>query len=280
MYKLLLTCVGRRVQLVQWLTEEMEKIKGKVICADIDINAPALYYGHEYIINKGFFYEKICREKKITHITSFIDTLLVNIATKKDLYTQINTKVLLSHPEIIMDCTDKLAMYNKYNQKFNVVPSRSVVKDQYGSSSSGMRLIHQPFLEGKEYNAQLYFDFITGELSDVYMQEKILMRAGETERVISVWDELILEQLERLQGLGFKGPIDIDLMTHNNKVYIIDINPRFGGGYQMAHIAGCNFVAMMVRNIQGIENRKFDGKCRYTIGKTMAKYDVIHEGEI
>jgi len=282
MLKLLVTCVGRRVELIKQLKEELDKVKGKLICADMDRNAPALYYGHSHIINTGYSYEKYCKAEKITHITTLIDTLLVNMVMMKTDYLRANTKILLSHPEIITDCFDKLAFYNKYKDKLNLAPCRSVIKDQYGSSASGFRLIQQPFIDGKEYNVQLYFDFLTGDLCEVFMQEKILMRAGETERAVSCWDETILGEVLKLQGMGFKGAIDIDIIKSNDKAYLIDINPRFGGGYPMAHACGVNFIKALVRNMQGVENIDFQHKyqkCSYQTGKTMMKYDTLYIAE-
>ena len=95
----------------------------------------------------------------------------------------------------------------------NQIPT-SIIKNRYGSASQGFEKIKQPFLDGVEYNIQCYFNIYTNDLVDIFMQKKIEMRAGETDKSISIWDDEIDQEVSRLDGL-FKGSIDIDIIKSN-----------------------------------------------------------------
>ena len=42
------------------------------------------------------------------------------------------------------------------------------------------------------------------------------------------------------------GNVDCDLILKNNQFYVIDINPRFGGGYAFTHLAGKNYLYKII----------------------------------
>ena len=97
------------------------------------------------------------------------------------------------------------------------------------------------------------------------------MKAGETEKSRSVKDEAILEIVNRLvKKIPFKGPIDIDILKADGKYYVLEINPRFGGGYPHAYECGVNFAEYISKNAGGISNIPRIGQ--YEIGNIMLKY--------
>ena len=40
--------------------------------------------------------------------------------------------------------------------------------------------------------------------------------------------------------------MDCDVILKNNKIYILDLNPRFGGGYPFTHLAGLNYISAIL----------------------------------
>ena len=76
------------------------------------------------------------------------------------------------------------------------------------------------------------------------------MRAGETDRSILVKDKKIQFFANRLiKILNHYGNIDCDVMKDKNgKIFLIDINPRFGGGYPATHLGGMNFLKYILTN--------------------------------
>ena len=42
------------------------------------------------------------------------------------------------------------------------------------------------------------------------------------------------------------GNLDCDVIVKNNEIYVIDLNPRFGGGYAFTHLAGLNYLKFII----------------------------------
>jgi carbamoyl-phosphate synthase large subunit len=78
------------------------------------------------------------------------------------------------------------------------------------------------------------------------------MRAGETDQAITVRDSKLLEIAVMVgESLGHAGPLDVDLFVSENRVHILEFNPRFGGGYPLSHAAGARFPELMIDMAQG-----------------------------
>ena len=70
--------------------------------------------------------------------------------------------------------------------------------------------------------------------------------------MITCRDDRLLETGVRLaECLKVAGPMDVDLFVNDQGIHILEINPRFGGGYPVSHLAGADFPGMLVRLIEG-----------------------------
>lgn len=280
MQKLLVLGSGRRVELIQTLKKEMNLKKGIVIAEDIDKNTPAIHFAdqawtpHTDNISSVHDY---CKENKVTAVIALIDPMIVSLTKYSFYFEDSGIKVIHPTPDMVEICNDKMRMSEIPGLN---VPETIICKPRCGSSSRDQEMIRQPLLQGNEYNVTAYFDYFSHKLIDLYAQEKIWMRAGETERGKSIKIQEIFDQVYCL-GLTekFSGPIDIDIMESKGKFYVIDINPRFGGGYQMSKAAGVPIAKYLVNNVYFIENCRFDGPhySYYEIGKVYMKYDTILE---
>src|SRR5699024_3440678 len=153
---------------------------------------------------------------------------------------------------------DSFEKFNKDYKKGNIkLPV--FVKPRKGSASLGINkvndfdilrilkskddnLLIQEFLDGKEYGVDVYVDLISKEIVSIYGKEKIKMRAGETDKAVSILDDKLFDLIDDfIKKLGVVGPIDIDVFEVNDEYYISDVNPRFGGGYLLAYEGGENF---------------------------------------
>ena len=135
-------------------------------------------------------------------------------------------------------------------------------------------LMIQEYMDGTEYGADVYVDMLTGKCTSVFLKEKIKMRAGETDKSVSVKDEELFALIEKfVEKCGFCGMIDIDLFKVKDTYYISEVNPRFGGGYPHAYECGVNMPEQVIRNLRGESNRDSVG-C-YRAGICMMKYNEI-----
>ena len=113
----------------------------------------------------------------------------------------------------------------------------------------------QEHINGTEYGLDILNDF-SGRTVQVYAKEKLAMRAGETDKSV-LRNEPELEEIGSLVGesLGHIGNVDCDIFEKDGKYYLLEINPRFGGGYPFSHMSGANYPAAICSWLEG---REFD----------------------
>ena len=72
--------------------------------------------------------------------------------------------------------------------------------------------------------------------------------------------------------LKILGVVNIQVMVKNDKVYLGEINPRFGGGYPLAHKAGANLIQHIKSYMNKIPYENI-GDSRYKEDFYMLRYD-------
>lgn len=150
------------------------------------------------------------------------------------------------------------------------------VKNSILSTVSGDRdyLIIQEFIEGQEYGIDIMND-LKGMNRGVSVKKKLAMRAGETDKATTVNNpELRLIGKTIAKELKHIGNLDVDVFERNGQFYILELNPRFGGGFPFSYEAGVNFPKAIIEWIKGNEiddsiliphnNRTF-AKCDYLV---------------
>lgn len=254
--------------------------------------------------------KQICRNEKIDAMFSLIDPELSLLALHKKEFEEIGTKVIVADYEAVERCFDKyefaiflekngfktpktykdLKDFNRdyENKKINfpvfVKPCRgsasvnvSQVKDfaeLKGLFIKYDNLIVQEYMDGQELGVDVYVDMISGEVTSIFIKEKIKMRAGETDKAVSIKDEKLFNIVIKLaKKLNLYGQNDIDVFRVNGEYYISEVNPRFGGGYPHAYECGINEVKMIINNLMGNKNKVTIGK--YDTNVYMAKYNEI-----
>ena len=117
-----------------------------------------------------------------------------------------------------------------------------VFKLRLGRQSIGdhkQQMIYQEKLNGIEYGMDVLNDFegnYVGSLGRV----KLNMRGGETDKAESIVNKDLTAIGARLgRSLKHIGTMDCDIFRTDDKFYVLELNPRFGGGYPFSHEAGC-----------------------------------------
>ena len=100
------------------------------------------------------------------------------------------------------------------------------------------------------------------------------MRAGETDKAITLIDNRF-EQLGRIISKNLKhiGNLDCDVFEFNNELYVLELNPRFGGGYPFSHQAGINIPAIYIEWLKG--NKDIDKYTTYRPNVMSSKCDRL-----
>ena len=252
----------------------------------------------------------ICKKEQITGVFSLIDPELSLLAKEKDRFLAVGTTPIISDYDLVETCFDKFRMYELL-QKMQIPTGKCYVEKEAfyqavergeisypvfvkpvkGSASIHINKVNsakeievlfdlyddlmiQEFMDGQEYGADVYLDMISGKCTDIFIKKKIKMRAGETDKSVSVKDEKLFELIRKFaEDCGFRGMIDIDIFEIGDAYYISEVNPRFGGGYPHAYACGVNMPKAVITNLAGQENEVRIGY--YAENICMMKYNEI-----
>ena len=251
---------------------------------------------------------KICETEKIDAVLPLQEDELSLIASHKELFTAKGISPIVSSNETIELCRDKYAFYHHLvEHNLPVLPTCGsfaafqeyyedgrmdfpvFVKPIRGCGSIGIQkveqtemletlckyspedLLIQSFADGEEYGIDFYVDMLSRKPVSIFIKKKLRMRAGETEKSVSVKDEALFDLVRKTaETLSLSGPVDMDVFCIDGQYYISEINPRFGGGYPHAYCCGVNFPKLIAANLSGKENTDTTGS--YEDGICMLKY--------
>lgn len=230
----------------------------------------------------------ICKKEEINAVLPLQEDELLLIAKNKDLFESQGVKTIVSDEKLISLCRDKFEFYKflldndlptlktwrDYNsfcsdleEHMAKFPVFVKPRDGMGSEDIGIvfsledlrnrcegnsNLLIQEYCDGEEYGADIYCDLQTGNIVDISVKKKIRMRAGETEKAVSVEnaaiEDLIMRAVKVLKPIG---EIDMDLFYKDNKYFISEVNPRFGGGFPHSYLYGMNTPQYIRDNLEG-----------------------------
>lgn len=151
---------------------------------------------------------------------------------------------------------------------------RTILKEASKDDLSHAILIQEK-IPGREFGMDVLNDF-DGNYVGTFVREKLAMRSGETDKAVSVIDPRI-ENVGRRIGESLKhiGNLDCDVFEHNEEIYVLELNPRFGGGYPFSHEAGANTAAIYIEWLSG--NTDINRHIDYQEGKMFSKCDRLLE---
>lgn len=252
----------------------------------------------------------ICVKEKIDGVFSLIDPELSLLARERERFLAVGATPILSDYELVETCFDKYRMFELltgmgiptgqcYLSKEDFYRDRQkgridypvFVKPVRGSASLNINkvssdqeletlfhlyddLMIQEFMDGQEYGADVYVDMISGKCTSIFVKKKIKMRAGETDKSVSVKNPELFELIRKfVEKCGFCGMIDIDLFEIGGVFYISEVNPRFGGGYPHAYACGVNMPSQVLCNLSDRENPVRIGEYKENV--CMMKYNEI-----
>lgn len=258
----------------------------------------------------------ICQKEHINGILSLIDPELELLAENREKFEKIGVTCIVSPLEAVKMAFDKMKMFRfcesngidsvksyddidrfKADLAKGKIAFPVFVKPICGSCSINIQrvedmamleelwrrydnLMIQEFMTGQEIGADVYIDPLSGEVIEIFTKKKLLMRAGETDKSVSFKDAKLFDFIKNfVTKAGYKWNIDIDIFEKDDKYFVSEVNPRFGGGYPHAYECGCDFMQLIKNNLEGKKNKPNIGS--YDDDVYMMKYlDVmIKRGE-
>lgn len=324
---LLLTSIGKRVQLIKYLKKSF-----KVIGADADnMNAGRYFTDAFYKIHKACDEEyiedllSICRDEKIDVLIPLYEGEFDKLSLYRKLFQKQNVTLLLSCQEILEVSKDKQKTYEFFknsninvpkvykDEEVNAIINTNncyelplIIKPKDGMGSSDVFKINnikeliffkdyvqnpiiQKFIKGEEYTVDVLTD-LNGKPIYVVPRKRIEVRSGEVVKSASIHDEAIikdtldvLKELNKLRdkdGLALQGPLTIQFIkTDDEKLFLLEINPRFGGGVPLSFESGADYAAAildMLNNKEISYHRDFDQITMIRYEEAVYKKEISH----
>jgi len=223
-----------------------------------------------------------CQKNHVDIVVPLIDPELEALASHRERFFDAGIMVVVSPPRTVQIAFDKYLTYKFGKDSGIAVPETVVtikeaeellaagrlkwpvvVKPRKGSASSDITYCRnerqmksafescpepmiQEYTQGQEYGYDILGDKNYRPIS-VFCKRKLAMRAGETDKAVSTDDaELISLGVKLAEKLPIFGPADVDVMVTSDGPKLLEINPRFGGGYPCSHQAGADFPAKLI----------------------------------
>lgn len=166
------------------------------------------------------------------------------------------------------------ALTNTFNH-LNAQLGESFLQDPVPSNQKNQMLIQQMAI-GQEYGIDIVND-LEGNFFTALAKRKLAMRAGETDMAEIVENEqLQLVAKEIASHTKHIGMLDADfIITNEGEVFLIDLNPRFGGGYPFSHLSGLNVPELYKKWLNNEQPSPADLTIAY--GAVIAKGISLHK---
>ncbi|MCG3772147.1 MAG: hypothetical protein JW384_03351 [Nitrosomonadaceae bacterium] len=236
----------------------------------------------------GFINEilRLCDENSIGLVIPTIDTELEIFSQYANAFRDLGTTVVVSAAETIRIAGDKMLTNHWLVQNEFLAPRRwsngelgsgidpnclpIICKPARGSRSRDVEVIREnaditrlarrndvvieDWIDGDEYTVSTYVDS-TGKCLSAVPRKRLEIRDGEVSKgVTESFPEiqaLASSIVERLPGAY--GPLNIQIIREKltDRLFVIEINARFGGGDPLAWEAGANSPKWLVQEYQG-----------------------------
>ncbi len=300
--RILLVNPGRRDYIVNFFLKIRKKYNLKIYLIDADKFVPSFKVSNKtnnFICPKvkekkkfKIFLRKFISEKKIDIVFPLSEWELELLAEEKIFYKRKKVEIVISDLQIIKICKNKILMSKKLLQnnffspeivKFSEINKKlPIIKKKIsGSGSKFQSLIQkkwqapkkkqrefffQKYLKGEEYGIDILND-LNGNYVHHCCRKKILIRSGDTDKALIVKYKIFEDFAKKLSSvLRHIGIVDVDFIYKENKIFILDINLRIGGGYPFTHLYGYNYIDKILSMIKDphkkiifSEKKKFSG---------------------
>ena len=308
---ILLTCIGRRVALLEAFRRAMADlgIKGRVFAADHSPLAAAFHLADERLLvpsveGPGYVdtLVDVCRQREIGLVVPLIDWELPALSAAHERFREAGARLVLSSGRVVEICRDKLKTFEFLKARGFSTPEvmpyeralqgpfplfmkpryGSIAKDvHYVADRAALEFYHQAnaesviqeFVRGEEHTVDVYAG-LDGTARVAVPRRRLEVRGGEVSKARTVRHPEIIRQSLRLVAALEEcvGVVTIQcFLLSDGRTKFIEINPRFGGGVPLAIEAGADFPRWLIEEHLG---RKPDIRPdAWQDGLVMLRYD-------
>lgn len=229
---------------------------------------------------------QIIRDEHILLIVPTIDTELPFYASHASQFAALGCRTNISSPQTIEIAYDKelthdflcrhglptVQQWNLTDALANAqsLPYPLIIKPRHGSGSANLspainaqQLIsrgHEPDLlvqtiaPGREYTVDVFVDD-RGICRCAVPRLRLETRGGEVSKGVTVRNRTVIQTARRVAEAlpGARGVLNVQIFhdERTGQTNIIEINPRFGGGYPLTHQAGAPMARWLLEEAMG-----------------------------
>lgn len=159
--------------------------------------------------------------------------------------------------------------------KLQLIKLKRSILNKASSDDIENSILIQEKLIGKEFGLDIVNNF-EGQYFGTFAKEKLSMRSGETDKAKSIINSNFEKVGNKISdNLKHIGCMDVDAFLVNNKLYILELNPRFGGGYPFSHEAGADIASVYIDWLNGYDNKFVKKHINYRAFATFSKSDRL-----
>lgn len=135
----------------------------------------------------------------------------------------------------------------------------------------GLPVIIQEFIKGTEVNVVALGDGRGNTVGAVPMRKQYITDKGKAWAGITLDDKKLLALTDRIiSGMNWRGGMELEIVkSHDNQLYVIEINPRIPAWVYLAVGAGQNLPEALVKLALGMEVKPYT---EYETGKMFIRY--------
>lgn len=280
---------AKRVSLAEKFIEAGKKVNCTVAIFSYELNddVPIAFVGK---VIKGLKWKDeklydhlkdVISENNINVVLPFLDIATIIAAQlKKIVSSEVFIPVSeIEQCEVFFDKTKANAWCIKQN--ISVPDDLSsfplIAKPNTGSASKGIIVLQnkneldqlenkenflvQKFIKGKEYSIDVYVSPKTTKIISLVSRERLETQGGESIKSITVKDSSVISFCEDIITKSkLIGPLTLQILKEeiSNKLYFMEINPRFGGAVLNSIEAGADSPLYLINDLLGIENKRSD----------------------
>ncbi len=254
---ILITSVGKRVVLTEIFKEavKLRQLDAKVFTTDLSpVQSPAGYvsdfcFAVPRCTDENYISTllQLCIDHNINVVIPTIDTELAVLARNHTLFQEHGVQIIVSDLDFIEKCRDKRLFAKPYDGSLSCnthyIESASQLTQELLEDP---KLIFMDYVNPKEFNeytVDLYYG-ADHHLKCIVPRERLSIRAGEINKGITRKNLIVDYLKQRISFLpGVRGVICLQLFMRpsDGKIYGIEINPRFGGGYPLSYYSKANY---------------------------------------
>jgi len=246
---------------------------------------------------------ELCQRERVALVVPTNDHELAAYAAAREAFAAIGTTVAISAPSVVAIGRDK-RLTNAWCREHDLPAPRQwtpavvlarpgsypfplISKPARGSAAIGVARVAdadelrraagpddvvEAVAPGIEHTIDLLV--LDGRLVSAVPRRRIEVRAGEVQKAITVRREDLADLAARVVAAlpGAFGALNVQafLDEATGALHVIELNPRFGGGFPLAHAAGADYPRWLVEAALGLPSSAHGG---FRDGLVMLRYD-------